>query len=110
MEQIEHDFFRSLGLRIVYHQDDGAVIGWPRVSANCRFESPAKYEDIIQSRLTVQRIGVKSITYDVVFTIGDRAVAKGTMKTVCCIVEPGQPLRSIEIPPEYAAQVEEYSS
>ena len=41
MEQCEHEFFRSLGLSIVRNQPDGSTIGWPRVSSQCRFESPA---------------------------------------------------------------------
>ena len=56
----------------------------------------------------VQRIGVKSLTYDVHFTIGDRFLAKGTMKTVCCSMERDQPLRSIEIPREYTTELQEY--
>ncbi len=110
MEQAEHAFFRSLGLTIVNHQPDGTTFGWPRVFAQCRFESPACYEDLIQVLLTVQRIGVKSLTYDVVFSIGDRIVARGSMKTVCCVVRPGQPLQSIEIPDEYTSKLHEYSA
>lgn len=30
MEEAEHAFFRSLGLRIMQSQPDGSVIGWPR--------------------------------------------------------------------------------
>ena len=110
MEQIEHDFFRSLGLTIVNPQDDGSVIGWPRVSASCRFESPVTYEDILDIRLTVQRIGVKSVTYDVHFSTQGRAVAKGTIKTVCCLVERGEGLKSIRIPDEYASRLEEHTA
>lgn len=110
MEQVEHEFFRSQGLTIVNHQADGSVVGWPRVSATCRYESPARYEDIIDVRLTVQRIGVKSITYDVHFTRDGNAVANGTMKTVCCVMDPGQALRSVEIPGEYLAKIEEFQS
>ena len=109
MEQIEHEFFRSLNLTIVNHQPDGSTLGWPRVSATCRFEAPLRYEDVVELKLMVQRIGVKSITYDVHFSVAGRPVAKGTMKTVCCTVEPGQPLRSIEIPVEYTSQLQEYS-
>ncbi|MEZ6132506.1 MAG: acyl-CoA thioesterase [Planctomycetaceae bacterium] len=109
MEQAEHEFFRSLGLTIVNHQSDGTSIGWPRVSANCRFESPAKYEDILDIRLTVQRIGVKSLTYDVRFSVAGRPVANGTMKTVCCTIAPGHGLRSIEIPEEYTSKLSEHS-
>lgn len=107
MEQVEHDFFRSLGLTIVKHLPDGSTIGWPRVTAQCRFESPARYEDVLTVRLTVQRIGVKSITYDVVITNGDRTIARGSMKTVCCIVRPGQPMQSLEIPDEYRSRIDE---
>lgn len=110
MEQIEHEFFRSQGLSIVRHLEDGSTIGWPRVSAQCRFESPARYEDILTVRLTVQRIGVKSLTFDVVFRNGERVIARGSMKTVCCIVRPGHGLESIEIPQEYRARFEEHPS
>jgi len=111
MEQAEHEFFRSLSLKIVHPQTSGEIFGWPRVSASCRFESPAKYEDIIDVRLIVERIGVKSLTFKVSFSTGGRAVASGTMKTVCCVVdhgEGGKGLRSIEIPSEYTTQLEEY--
>ncbi len=110
MEQAEHDFFRSLGLTIVNTQADGAILGWPRVSANCRFQSPARYDDVLNVCLTVQRIGIKSLTYDVYFELDGRAVAHGTMKTVCCRVEHGQGLQSVEIPAEYLAKLEEYTA
>ncbi|MEQ9408427.1 MAG: thioesterase family protein [Fuerstiella sp.] len=108
MEQVEHDFFRSLGLTIVNHQSDGTTLGWPRVSAQCRFESPAKYGDELTVLLTVQRIGVKSLTYDVNFRIEDRPVARGTMKTVCCVVDIDGKLSSIPIPDEYLSQIDEH--
>ena len=110
MEQVEHDFFRSLGLSIVRHLSDGSTIGWPRVTAQCRFESPARYEDVLTVRLTVQRIGVKSITYDVTIRNGDRTVARGSMKTVCCIVHPGKPMLSQEIPEEYRSKIQEHAA
>ena len=75
MEQCEHEFFRLLGLSIVAHRSDGSTIGWPRVSSQCRFESPAHYEDVLDMLLTVQRIGVKSLTFDVAFTNNGRCVA-----------------------------------
>lgn len=108
MEQAEHDFFRTLGLSIVRHLPDGSTIGWPRVSAQCRFDSPARYEDVLEVTLTVQRMGVKSLTYDVTFRNGDRSVARGTMKTVCCIVRPGQALESLEIPDDYRSKISEH--
>ena len=108
MEQAEHEFFRSLGLTIVNHQADGSVIGWPRVSAQCRFESPARYEDVLDVLITVQRIGVKSLSYEVVFSCGERVIARGSMKTVSCVMRPGEGLTSVEIPQEYLSKIEEY--
>jgi len=108
MEQAEHEFFRSLGLTIVNPQPDGTIIGWPRVSANCRFEAPVRYNDVMTVKLTVQRIGVKSLTYDIHFELDGRPIAKGTMKTVCCIVGHEQPLTSVEIPEEYTSKLTEF--
>ena len=108
MEQAEHEFFRTQGLSIVRHLPDGSTIGWPRVSAQCRFESPARYEDVLTVLLTVQRIGMKSLTFDVIFRNGERNVARGSMKTVCCIVRPGHGLESMEIPEEYRTRFEEH--
>lgn len=108
MEQAEHAFFRSVGLTIANDQDDGTTIGFPRVSANCRFLSPAKFEDELTVELQVQRLGVKSITYDVHFSIGDRPVATGRLKTVCCQFRPGETLESVEIPDLYLSRIEEH--
>ena len=91
------------------HLPDGTTIGWPRVSCQCRFESPAHYEDVLDVLLTVQRIGVKSMSYDIAFSNNGRSVARGTLKTVCCIMNPGQPLVSLEIPDEYRSKLDEYS-
>lgn len=108
MEQAEHAFFRSLDLTIVNHQSDGEVLGWPRVSCSCRFQSPVRYNDLLDIRIVVQRIGVKSLTYDVYFKCEGRDVAKGTMKTVCCRVDPEHGLTSVPIPEEYLQQLEEF--
>ncbi len=106
MEQAEHEFFRSLDLGIITNRPDGTVIGWPRVSAQLRFESPARYEDVLEIRLNIARQGVKSLTYNVEFWRDDVRIASGTMKTVCCFCrEPGS-LESIEIPPEFAEKLQ----
>ena len=109
MEQAEHAFFRSLDLTIANHQDDGTTIGFPRVSASCRFISPAHFEDELIVRLQVQRVGVKSLTYDMVFLIGDRLVAKGMLKTVCCRFRSGESLEAIMIPKHYLSKIEEHT-
>ena len=108
MEQAEHAFLHSLGLSIIDHMPDGSTIGWPRVSAKCRFEAPAHYYDELEVRLRVARKGVKSLTYEVEIHRGKTRLATGEMKTVCCTVRPGKPLQSIELPAKYAELIEEY--
>ena len=75
MEQAEHAFLRSVGLTVSNHLDDGSTIGFPRVSTSCRFLSAAKFEDTLPLELRVQRIGVKSMTYDVPFSDAEKKKA-----------------------------------
>lgn len=107
MEEAEHAFFRSLGLSIMHYEDDGSIIGWPRVSASCNFEAPAKYEDELEIRLAVYRKGVKSMTYNFEFWKGETRLARGTMKTVCCQFWHGETMKSIEIPAAYRDKIRE---
>jgi YbgC/YbaW family acyl-CoA thioester hydrolase len=62
MEDVEHAFFRSLGLSVSM-QHDQKHIGWPRVSAKCDFSGPVRFEDELELRLRVVRVGSKSFTY-----------------------------------------------
>lgn len=107
MEEAEHAFFRSRGLSIMQPQPDGAVIGWPRVSASCSFEAPAYFEDTLEVRLNVVRKGVKSLNYEIEFWRGETRLAHGKLKTVCCVCRLGQPLESIAIPAEYSDKIVE---
>ena len=107
MEKAEHDYFRSLGLTIAKYHEDGSVIGWPRVSSQCRFEAPAYYDDELEIRVYVARRGFKSLTFHFEIWRDETRLARGQLKTVCCRVQKhGDPLESIEIPPEYDAIVE----
>ena len=107
MEECEHAYLRSLGLRVSMTLPDGTVIGWPRVRAKCTFEAPAYFEDVIETQLKLTRRGVKSLTFDVEFYRGDIRVAHGSLKTACCIIAHGQPLVSIAIPDDIAAKLVE---
>jgi acyl-CoA thioesterase FadM len=86
--------------------DDGSYIGWPRVSAQCRFMAPLTYEDEIEARISVERIGVKSITYTISFYKNGALVADGSSKAACCICKADHTLQSIEIPPDYRRLLE----
>jgi len=105
MEEAEHSYLRSIGLSVMMNMPDGTVIGWPRVRTSCAYEAPARFEDEIDIHVNVSRKGVKSLTMDFEFWRGETRLARGTFKTVCCIVAHGQPLVSIAIPPEIDAVI-----
>ena len=115
MEQAEHDYFRSLDLPVMTApQDEGGsrvVVGWPRVSVQCSYESPAYRDDILQIGLDVERIGYKSLTFRISFHVdrdGARVrLARGKMKTACCKCRPDGSLESVPIPEHYLELFEE---
>jgi len=107
MEQAEHAYYRSLSLQIMDPQPDGSVIGWPRVSSKCRFLAPAVYDDLLEIRVSVARRGVKSMTFRFEFWRSDVHIASGETKTVCCRLNHGAPLESIEIPQHYSEKLVE---
>jgi len=107
MEEAEHAFFRSLGLSVMQKQADGSVIGWPRVSASCTYEAPAHFEDVLEIHLNVSRKGVKSLTMEFEFRYDGARIARGRMKTACCLWQPGESFESIRIPPPFDERIQE---
>jgi YbgC/YbaW family acyl-CoA thioester hydrolase len=83
MEEVEHAFWRSIGLSVVITQPDGHM-SWPRVAVNCDFLAPARFEDEIDLTLNVGSLSSKSITFHITFKRGDDLLAKGQMTAVCC--------------------------
>jgi YbgC/YbaW family acyl-CoA thioester hydrolase len=97
MEEVEHAFFRSVGLSVSM-QHDGMHVGWPRVSVSCDYFGPVKFEDELELRLRVGRVGEKSFSYEVDFIKEGRVVALGKTTSVCCEIRHDEPMRSIAIP------------
>ena len=107
MEEAEHAFFRSLGRSIMETQPDGSIVGWPRVSCQCNYKAPAFFDDVLEVRVAVDRIGVKSLTLRHDFYRGDTLLARGVMKIVPCLFRAGEGMVSVPIPPEFTAVLEE---
>lgn len=103
MEEAEHAFFRSLGLSIMERDDEGTIVGWPRVSCSANYKAPAFFEDELEVTLVIERRGVKSLSWTVEIKRGETMICTGRLKTVCCRFKKGEPMVSIEIPPEYDA-------
>ncbi len=99
MESAEHELIRAAGFS-VHSQIGGQSLSFPRVSASCKYRSPARSEDILDISVSITRIGNKSLHFLQEFTLDDHPVATGKITSVCCRVEPGQPLVSVPLPDE----------
>ena len=55
--------------------------------------------------MTVERLGVKSISYHFELWRDDDHIATGRLKVACCLCGPEGIIESIEIPPEYLAKL-----
>ena len=99
--------FRSLGLKIHGTLLDGTVFGWPRVAASCSFRSPARYDDEIEVRVTVLRRTARSLTTSYEFRLAETVLATGEMKTAYCLIPSDGQLCSADMPAEYAERLGE---
>lgn len=102
MEQAEHALLRSLGLSVAPSATSnprvsGEQLSWPRVRVEVDFQSPARFEDVLQAVVSVHSLGRTSVTYSCKLSLGDRVIAKGKMTSVCCRREDGG-LKAVEIP------------
>ena len=109
MEEAEHQLWRHLQLSVKQEDGDG-VISWPRVSAQCDYKSPVRFEDEITITMTVQRIGAKSVTFAFDLSLADREIATGTLTAVCCRIPKDGVPQAIEIPAAYRAKLESLST
>ncbi len=107
LEQAEHALLRALGFSVV-SEFEGKLLSWPRVSAQCDFVSPVRFEDVVDIELSVARIGNSSVTYRGNFLHRGQRVAKAECITVCCKVEPGERFESVPIPSSIALALETY--
>jgi acyl-CoA thioester hydrolase len=104
MEEVEHAFFRSLGLSVSM-QHEGMHIGWPRIAASCEYSGPIQFEDEIELRLRVVKVGEKSFTYEVSFLKAGASLALGKVTSVCCVLD-AEGFKTIPIPAEIRSRLE----
>ena len=107
MEEAEHALLRHIGLHVEM-QHEGVTISWPRVSARCDFEGPARFDDLLDIGVVVSRIGEKSVTYQFDISHEGREVAHGEMTAVCCKIVPGDPPASVPIPTDIIESLQPY--
>lgn len=107
MEAAECAFLRELGLGVMLEWE-GHELGLPRVSATCDYQSPARFQDVIDIDVQVTRIGTKSITYRFDFSRAGQTLGRGQLTCVCCCKRGDGEFEPIEIPPTFRARLEGY--
>ena len=70
MEEVEHAWWRSLGLSVFMTDETRPKLSWPRVNVACEYAAPARFEDTLELRHRVTRVGEKSVEQEVAFFHG----------------------------------------
>ncbi|MCZ2344204.1 MAG: acyl-CoA thioesterase [Bacteroidales bacterium] len=105
MEVAECDFLRSCGFTVSW-SENGEQRGFPRVSASCDYWKPARFGDLLQITVSVEKIGSKSISYRYDFHRGDEAIAVGRITAVLCRKAADGEMESLVIPDAFRQQLE----
>ena len=99
MEVAEHELLRSLGIEILPQADhDDSALTWPRVSASCNYVAAARFEDQLEIRVQVGKIGTSSVRYEIRFFRDEQPIADGQLTAVCCRLRRGGGLEKCPIP------------
>ncbi len=99
MEEAEHAMWREAGVSI----SGGSGIGWPRVEASFQYHRPLTFEDEFEVHLRIVAKDARTITYQGEITKGDIRVATGRITVKCVSKKAGEPMRSVDIPPQIDA-------
>jgi YbgC/YbaW family acyl-CoA thioester hydrolase len=99
MEAAETAYWRACGLAVVLEWE-GEPVSFPRVSASCDFLKPARFQDVIEITVAVERLGRSSVTFGFEFFKADELLARGKITAVHCRVGPGHAPEPREIPPK----------
>lgn len=106
MEACEAAFYRSLNLPLIAFVP-GQVVGWPRASVSCDFKEPLRFNDSVEVKLFIKRLGAKSVTYVFQFRKAGELTAQGEIAAVCVAAGEGGKMVAQPIPAEVRAQLQE---
>ena len=106
MEVAETDFLRTRGLSVSWHEG-GVKWGFPRVSAACDYQKPAKFQDVLTVAVTLEKLGKKSVSYRFDFSNQrGESLAVGRMTSVFCRSTGPDHIEALDIPAETRAKLE----
>ena len=108
MDTAVAEFFRTLDLPGPLTNFWGGTgeeeFDWPYVSVSCEFKKPTGFDDLLQIHIWVERIGNKSMAFEVSFGKDGVEVARGHLVVVCARGTKGQP-KAEPIPHEIRERV-----
>jgi YbgC/YbaW family acyl-CoA thioester hydrolase len=96
VEEAEHAMWREAGLSIA----GGQGVAWPRVEASFEFHRPLRFEDEFEVHLRIIAKDARTIRYEGVISKDGHRMATGRMTIKCVSKRPGEPMRSVDMPPE----------
>jgi acyl-CoA thioester hydrolase len=99
MEEAEHSMWREVGLSIA---PEGAEMGWPRVAASFEYHRPLLFEQEFDVTIRVVAIAARTIEYVCEITRDGAKIATGSLRIACVRRRTGEPIKSVDIPPEIA--------
>jgi acyl-CoA thioesterase FadM len=70
------------------------------VEASFEFYRPLRFEDEFEVHLRITGKDARTIRYEGVVSKGEARVATGKIAVKCVRTAPGEPMKSIDIPPE----------
>jgi acyl-CoA thioester hydrolase len=106
MEAAETDFLIARGLNVSWQEGVGKY-GFPRVSASCDYQRPARFAEVLTIAVTLEKLGRKSVSYRFEFTNArGEALATGRITAVFCCTSDTNQLKSVDIPPQIRSKLE----
>ncbi len=97
MEAAEHAYLRACGLSVIGSWE-GQAITFPRVHADCDYLRPARFQDVLEIEVLLEKIGRASVHYAFVFRQAGEVIATGRITTVLCRIGPGHALEPFAVP------------
>jgi YbgC/YbaW family acyl-CoA thioester hydrolase len=82
MEDAEHALLRAVDHSVHRNDDAGGFVGFPRVRADAEFLAPIRFEEAVDVRTWVVRLGRASIRYRFEIVVGERVCATGSTTVV----------------------------
>ena len=108
MDTAVAEFFRALALpgplTNYWGGNQPDEFDWPYLKASCEFKKPARFDDLLQIRIQVTKIGNSSMNFAISFAREGEEIALGEILVVCCKTIDGLP-RSQKIPSEIRERI-----